>query len=122
MTTPEVISYNLGSVVTRLRRRVVVRIMVGVVSRARYPVTETYPSSAAFGALRGHNLRSTKALYEVGTNAFLRLARGEPLAKVIDDLLPEYAVERSVLGQDLIQLLNALRDRGIIQIERPPGQ
>lgn len=57
----------------------------------------------------------------VGADAFLRLARREPLAKVIDGLLREYAVERSVLEQDLIQLLNALRDRGIIQIEHPPG-
>lgn len=58
----------------------------------------------------------------VGADAFLRLARRESLAKVIDDLLPEYKVERSVLERDLIQLLNALRDRGIIQIELPPGQ
>jgi hypothetical protein len=57
----------------------------------------------------------------VGADAFLRLARREPLAKVIDDLLREYAVERSVLERDLTQLLNALRDQGIIQIERPPG-
>jgi hypothetical protein len=58
----------------------------------------------------------------VGTDAFLRLARREPVAKVIDDLLREYAVERSVLEHDLTQLLNALRDRGIIWIERPPEQ
>jgi hypothetical protein len=58
----------------------------------------------------------------VGADAFLRLARREPLAKVIDDLLREYAVERSVLERDLTQLLNGLRDRGIIRIERPPGQ
>jgi hypothetical protein len=57
----------------------------------------------------------------VGADAFLRLARREPLAKVVDDLLREYAVERSVLERDLTQLLNALRDRGIIRIERPPG-
>jgi Coenzyme PQQ synthesis protein D (PqqD) len=57
----------------------------------------------------------------VGADAFLRLARREPLAKVIDDLLREYAVERSVLERDLTQLLNALRDQGIIQIERPSG-
>ena len=58
----------------------------------------------------------------VGADAFLRLARREPVAKVIDDLLREYAVERRVLERDLIQLLNALRDQGIIQIERPSGQ
>lgn len=57
----------------------------------------------------------------VGADAFLRLARRKPLAKVIDDLLREYAVERSVLERDLTQLLNALRDQGIIRIERPPG-
>lgn len=57
----------------------------------------------------------------VGADAFLRLARREPLAKVIDDLLREYTVERSVLERDLTQLLNALRDQGIIQIEWPPG-
>jgi hypothetical protein len=57
----------------------------------------------------------------VGADAFLRLARREPLAKVIDDLLREYAVERSVLERDLTQLLNDLRDRGIIWIERPHG-
>jgi hypothetical protein len=57
----------------------------------------------------------------VGADVFLRLARREPLAKVIDDLLREYAVERSVLERDLTQLLNDLRDRGIIQIEHPPG-
>jgi hypothetical protein len=57
----------------------------------------------------------------VGADAFLRLARREPLAKVINDLLREYAVERNVLEQDLIQLLNELRDQGIIQIEHPPG-
>jgi hypothetical protein len=57
----------------------------------------------------------------VGADAFLHLARREPLAKVIDDLLREYEVERSVLERDLTQLLNALRDQGIIQIERPPG-
>lgn len=57
----------------------------------------------------------------VGADAFLRLARREPLAKIIDDLLREYAVERTVLERDLTQLLNGLRDRGIIRIERPPG-
>jgi hypothetical protein len=58
----------------------------------------------------------------VGADVFLRLVRRESLAKVIDDLLREYAVERSVLERDLTQLLNALRDRGIIRIERAPGQ
>jgi hypothetical protein len=57
----------------------------------------------------------------VGADAFLRLAQREPLAKIIDDLLREYAVERSVLERDLTQLLNALRDQGIIWIERPSG-
>jgi hypothetical protein len=57
----------------------------------------------------------------VGADAFLRLTRREPMAKVIDDLLREYAVERSVLEHDLTQLLNGLSDQGIIRIERSPG-
>jgi coenzyme PQQ synthesis protein D (PqqD) len=61
-------------------------------------------------------------LDEVRADAFLCLARREPLAKIIDDLLSEHEVERSVFERDLTQLLNALRNRGIIRIERPPGQ
>jgi Coenzyme PQQ synthesis protein D (PqqD) len=61
-------------------------------------------------------------LDEVRADAFLRLARRESLAKIIDDLLPEYEVERSALERNLTQLLNALRNQGIIRIEQPPGQ
>jgi hypothetical protein len=40
-------------------------------------------------------------LDEVRADAFLRLARRGPLAKIIDDLLSEYEVEGSVLERDL---------------------
>jgi hypothetical protein len=67
MTTPEVISYNLGSVVdgyvgaSSFASGLVLFRVLGTQS------PKTYLSSAAFGAPRGHNLRPTKALCSAHT-------------------------------------------------------
>lgn len=52
----------------------------------------------------------------VGTRVWQLLNEGQDGAILIDTLLDEYEVEREVLEKDISELLNRLREAGLIEI------
>jgi hypothetical protein len=61
-------------------------------------------------------------LDEVGTRIWQLLTEHGRLAEVYAAMLAEFDVEPAVLERDLANLIAALADRGLVQIEAPPHQ
>jgi hypothetical protein len=55
-----------------------------------------------------------KVLNEIGAEIWKRLDGETPIRKIVDDLLPLYSVERTVLEQDVLRFIEGLRERDLI--------
>jgi hypothetical protein len=96
-------------------------------SRVSSDTLVAVPDDVIFRELDGEAiiLDLAKGLYfgldEVGTRAWMLLAESSSVGKVIDVMSGEFDVDRSTLERDVLELVTALLDKGLVRVTTPGG-
>jgi hypothetical protein len=96
-------------------------------SRVSSDTLVAVPDDVIFRELDGEAiiLDLAKGLYfgldEVGTRAWMLLAESSSVGKVIDVMSGEFDVDRSTLERDVLELVTALLDKGLVRVTTTGG-
>lgn len=90
--------------------------MITLDSTIRIPVTVSFTLLEQDAVLLNTRGNKYYALDEVGAELWRRLSDGLKLRTAYEELLAEYDVDAGTLEADLLELLQALLDNGLIEV------